>query len=228
MPNIKILPIISISIVSHNQATLVAELLYDIKKLHLPNIEIIVTFNIDEKVYFCEKDFSFPIIFIKNKIPKGFSANHNAAFNIATGEIFCVLNPDIRLINNPFESLIKSIKNPNIGVVGPLVIKPNGNIEDSARHFPNPLTILLRVLSIKNNEEYSIGSEPIYPDWIAGMFMLFRRDIYWEIGGFDERYFLYVEDVDICIRIKLINKIVMLDPRATIIHKAQRNSKKSF
>jgi N-acetylglucosaminyl-diphospho-decaprenol L-rhamnosyltransferase len=126
---------LSISIVSHYQGALVADLLSDLGAYCAIPIEVILTINAPEVLPFDAAAFGFPVTVLKNETPKGFGANHNAAFRLATAEYFCVLNPDIRLENDPFPPLLDALSDPANGVVGPLVISPDGNIEDwRARH----------------------------------------------------------------------------------------------
>jgi len=68
--------------------------------------------------------------------------------------------------------------------------------------------------------DYAIGEESIHPDWAGGMFLLFPRTLFEGLGGFDERYFLYYEDVDICARLTLLGRRVVLCPRARVVHHA--------
>jgi GT2 family glycosyltransferase len=69
---------------------------------------------------------------------------------------------------------------------------------------------------------------PFSPDWIAGMFMLFRSELFREVGGFDERYFLYYEDVDLCFRLRQHGYEVILVPDARAVHFAQRQSHRNL
>ena len=221
--------LVSISVVSHGQSMLVEQLLNDIVKLRISHVEIILTLNIEETLSFSPEELGVPIKIIRNTSPQGYGANNNSAFKVAKGGFFCVMNPDIRLTSNPFPKLLQSIGNPSVGVVGPLVYNSAGTIEDSARHFPTPLGILARKLERNKTTDYMmIGNKSLNPDWIAGMFMLFRREIYETIGGFDERYFMYLEDADLCARIWSSGKKVVLNPNVSIIHDAQRHSSKSF
>jgi hypothetical protein len=66
------------------------------------------------------------------------------------------------------------------------------------------------------------------PDWVAGMFMLFPRDVFLKIGGFDERYFLYYEDVDLCARLTLADYKILLCSTVSVIHDARRSSHKNL
>jgi GT2 family glycosyltransferase len=77
-------------------------------------------------------------------------------------------------------------------------------------------------------QEYAFGSKPFSPDWVAGMFMLFCGDAFRRMGGFDEKYFLYYEDVDLCARIRLAGWRVAVCPTVTAIHDARRASHRSM
>lgn len=211
---------VTISIVSHGQGELVRDLLQDISSLGDVSLDVILTLNIPETISISEGEFRFPLVLKKNAVPKGFGANHNAAAREATGTFFCVLNPDVRLFANPFPTLTRLLVG-DVGVAAPHVLTPAGRLEDSARRLPTPLSIFLKVIA----GQTSVGeSERAHPDWIAGMFMLFRRDLFIRIGGFDERYFLYYEDVDICSRLWLNGYKVKVSSGVTIVHGAQRSS----
>lgn len=220
---------IFISVVSHAQIGLVANLVRDIEE-HCKDsaLELILTLNLDETLPFASDSFSFPIKVIRNATPIGFAANHNQAFTYATGRYFCVMNPDIRLNNNPFPMLCECFKNQSVGVGAPLVLGVSGEIEDSARYFPSPLKILCKVVDRCKGSDYEVRDTLVYPDWVGGMFMLFPRGIFERLGGFDQRYFLYYEDVDICARLRLQGYEVALYPEARVIHHAQRSSHRNF
>ena len=218
---------IHLSIVSHGQAPIVSLLLDDLKMVTTTN-EIIVTLtlNVPEILPFDIKTFPFPIWIEKNTIPKGFGANHNAAFfnhqNDST--YFCVVNPDIRLNQDPFSALLTCLKNDAIGLVAPIVMGENGLQEDSARLFPTPFKILCKVFGRGKDSDYEIKNEPIYPDWVGGMFMLFPREIFQKLNGFNEHFFLYYEDVDLCARLRLLGYEVVVCPTSKVVHHARRSS----
>ena len=75
--------------------------------------------------------------------------------------------------------------------------------------------------------DYRIDGVTLSPDWVAGMFMLFRKDVYAELAGFDERYFLYYEDVDLCWRLRKRGLDVRLVPTVSATHDARRQSRRS-
>lgn len=216
--------LVSISVVSHGQIALAKELLGDIAAHCDAGIEVILTLNIPEELPFSAGDYPFALTVIRNQAPKGFGANHNQAFRAAGGEFFCVLNPDIRFGADPFPALRACLADRSAGVAAPLVLGSDGGIEDSARRFPSPLRILCKVFGGCRGGDYAVGEEPIHPDWAGGMFLLFPRALFERLGGFDERYFLYYEDVDICARLTLLGRRVVLCPRVRVVHHARRSS----
>lgn len=223
------MPDLSISVVSHRQIRLVESLLADIRQYcSSVSIEVILTVNVDEPLFLGTNDYAFPIRIIRNRDPKGFGENHNAAFKLAAGNYFCVLNPDIRLESNPFPPLFACLEDVSVGLAGPLVVGESGRMEDSARRFPTPLKIFCKAIGNCKGRDYLVNDEVIFPDWVGGMFMLFRREVYAELGGFDERYFLYYEDVDLCARLRLRGYEVALCPAAKVVHHAQRSSHRNL
>ena len=218
---------VSISVVSHGHARLIAGLFSDIAEHVRTPIEVILTLNLPETLPFEPTRFAFPLRILENPAPKGFAANQNAAFRLSRGGFFCVLNPDIRIGRDPFPDLLKCLQEPAVGLAAPLIRNPAGAIEDSARRFPTPLSILQKALLHRTQVEYPIGDETIHPDWVAGMFMVVSREVFAALGGFDERYFLYYEDVNLCARLMLAGKRVALCTSTLAVHDARRQSLRS-
>ena len=217
-------PLVSISVVSHLQGALLPNLLADIAAQCDTPVEVVVTLNMPEDLQFDPGAYPFPIRIIKNEIRKGFGANHNAAFRLAFGEHFCVLNPDVRFASNPLPALIEALADHSVAVAAPLIVNPAGEIEDSTRRFPTPFSILAKLVFGSRGPDYPVGSGILYPDWIAGMFMLFRAEVYRECEGFDEGYFLYYEDVDLCWRLSRSGMRRVMVPAVRAIHDARRTS----
>ncbi|VEN74459.1 Glycosyl transferase [Candidatus Desulfarcum epimagneticum] len=217
-------PVISISIVSHGHGVMVAALLGDLEACAPPSIEVILTLNVQETLSFSPKDFSFPVTLIANERPKGFGANHNQAFCHARGFFFCALNPDIRLDQNPFPDLMDALNDPGDGVAAPLLKNRKGEWDQNARKFPTPWTLLKKMMAGDPKADYSLRSKTIRPDWVSGAFMLFPRSVYRRAGGFDERYFLYYEDVDLCRRLWRMGFRVLFLPQVSAVHDARYDS----
>ncbi len=227
---VETIPFISISIVSHGQGNLVGEVLGDLARIgESVRIEVILTKNLPESLPFSVEDFQYSLRVIENIVPKGFGANHNAAFQLAVGEWFCVLNPDIRMPENRFPILLKEIERQQAAVIAPAVLSPTGKIEDSIRRFPTPISLVGKMLG-RGGGQYSfeVGDETFAADWVGGMFMLFRAEDYRRVGGFDEGFFLYYEDVDICTRLWKAGRAVLACPKAQVIHDARRASRRNL
>src|SRR5258706_198685 len=129
------------------QSVVAAYLLDDLRRWRPAGIEVLLTLNIEEALPFHPGHFPFSVRSILNVSPRGFAANHNAAFELARGDFFCILNPDIRLTGDPFPELMDELKNPSLGAVAPLILGPNRAIEDSARPFPPPLSLFFMALA---------------------------------------------------------------------------------
>ncbi|PKO90712.1 MAG: glycosyl transferase [Betaproteobacteria bacterium HGW-Betaproteobacteria-10] len=184
--------------------------------------QIIVTKNIPESLAILASE---RVVLIENTIPKGFGANHNAAFLHCRVAYFCPLNPDIGLSGNPFGTLVSEIERTGAAVAAPLVISPDGAVEDSIRYFPTLFSLMRKILGGADGRYgVEVGASSFCPEWVAGMFMLFRSADYAQVKGFDERFFLYYEDVDICVRTWRTGMKVLACPSVTVIHDARRDS----
>jgi GT2 family glycosyltransferase len=209
--------------------TLVQKLLEDIGKHCVSDrIELILTLNLKTEAVPDLRHLQFPVHVVRNTRPLGFGGNHNQAFARAKGAYFCVLNPDIRLDANPFPSLVQALAAPHVGVAAPLVVGVDGTQEDSARRFPTPLAIVRRLLTGKHAAVYVAKGAAYQPDWVGGMFMLLPQSVFRQLRGFDERYFLYYEDVDLCGRLRLQGWSTVLSPVARVTHDAQHSSHRSL
>lgn len=217
---------ITLSIVSHRQNALVNQLLEDIQRHCAERVVLVLTENIPDPTPLATETLSCPVERIANNQVKGFGANHNAAFKHCQTPYFCVVNPDIRLPADPFAALLLALADPRVAVAGPLVQSPAGGIEDSARRFPTAESLLKKIFVEKKQPDYPTTQGPLKGDWLAGMFMLFRSDAYRSIGGFDEAYFLYYEDVDLCRRLHAADRTVLYVPAAEVVHDAQRASRR--
>lgn len=187
--------------------------------------QIIVTRNIPESLAFVGGD---RVMLIDNTIPKGFGANHNAAFRHCSAPYFCPLNPDIALQGNPFGRLLSEIEATGASLAAPLVISPAGCIEDSMRLFPSFFSLMRKILGGADGRyPLAVGQASFHPEWVAGMFMLFRSQDFARLGGFDEDFFLYYEDVDICVRTWKQGMKITACPQVSVVHDARRDSHRS-
>lgn len=218
---------ITVSVVSHGQGRLVAALLEDLACCQDVSA-VVLTQNIPEDDIPCPASLQPRLRVIRNERPRGFAANHNQAFRFCKASLFAVLNPDIRLRDDPFPQLALALEMCGGGVIAPAVRNPSGALEDSARHFPTPLRLLRKLMGLGDGRIAAEGATPQDVDWTAGMFLLFPASVFSELGGFDEGYFLYYEDVDLCARLWRKGRRVILHPGVTVIHAAQRASRRKL
>jgi hypothetical protein len=220
---------ISISIVSHGHDLFLPTLLMQIAEFSDSIKEVIITHNI-ANTYTPECSYyGFEIQIVENPTPLGFAENHNQAFSLAKGEYFCVLNPDIILKKDPFKELLQCFDSEKVGLVAPLVVNLFNEIEDSARYFPTPLSLLKKAFGLGNGMiDISKSDGVVYPDWVAGMFLLTPCTLFRQLGGFDPKFWLYYEDVDLCLRFWKHGYHVALCSQVVVIHVAQRESHRDF
>lgn len=218
---------ICLSLVSHNQAALGNLLLQDLSGMQAVQ-RLIITSNVAEATQW--RPAIPPAHLICNPQPMGFAANHNQAFAHSREPFFCVANPDIRLPANPFPGLLARMQDPRVGLVVPLVRNPAGALEDSVRRFPTPASLVRKALG-GNDGRYPLhGIDPataMRVEWAAGMFQLFRAEAFRDVGGFDAKFHLYYEDVDVCARLWKAGWKVVLSPDVTVVHAAQRASRRN-
>jgi N-acetylglucosaminyl-diphospho-decaprenol L-rhamnosyltransferase len=220
-------PRVTVSVVSHGQNALVNGLLEDLARHCAADISLLLTENVPDRIPFNAEGWGQRIQVNRNRQPRGFGANHNAAFRACGTPLFCVLNPDIRFAADPFPPLVASLADPRVAAAGPLVRSPAGAIEDSARRFPTLMSLARKALGPQPGPEYPADQGPLEADWVGGMFMLLSSDAFRSVGGFDERYFLYYEDVDLCRRLRAAGKSVVYNPLAAVVHDARRGSRRN-
>ncbi len=221
---------ISISIVSHAQNAMVNRLLSDLAVIETHvNYKIIVTENIPGEVELLHAVAGKEVRIIRNASPQSYARNHNSALMHADGDCFCILNPDVRLIQPVFAKLLAHIESGEVQIVAPLVLDYIGNAQDSFRRIPTPGVLFQRRVLHQNLHPLPfVRGEFVYPDWIAGIFMLMPASDFRSLGGFDERYRMYFEDVDLCVRARLAGKRIGVDTNVVIQHEAHRSSRSSW
>ncbi len=164
----------------------------------------------------------------------GFGKAHNYAMQLMEGKsnYHLVLNPDVRFAGGVIEALTAFMdENPAVGIASPTVYDSEGNEADSCRQLPSPLTLVKRRLSFKSaNEMFSSQSKasPYSSPWLSGCFMFVRATMLGKVGLFDERYFMYCEDVDFSRRMHRAGSDVVCLPSVKICHLAHRDSSHSL
>jgi GT2 family glycosyltransferase len=211
---------ITLSVVSHGQGDLVVRLLEDLQHLAPGELaRVVVTSNVSEPLE-PQPDLPFELRVLRRDRPLGFGANHNRAFELCETPYFAIANPDVRLAMNPFPALLAALQSGK-ALAGPAVLDPSGRPEDSARRLVTPVDVLLRRMGLRRGET-------VRPAWLAGIFLLFRADAFRNMNGFDEKFFMYCEDADICARAVLSEGGIAFCPDAVVVHDARRASRRAL
>jgi N-acetylglucosaminyl-diphospho-decaprenol L-rhamnosyltransferase len=223
--------LITLSVVSHGNTEQINHLLASLQKQERPTarFQLIVTDNLNNDL----PDFNpapwASLHILRNTQPLGFAQNHNNAFKISKGSYFAILNPDLIFEQPIFEQLIASLHKQQADVIAPRIVDENGTTQDSFRAMPSPWEIIRRRLPGYKFKPYQPDGEGlIRPDWIAGMFWLMKADVYRQLGGMDEKYRLYFEDVDFCTRARLKGVKLLVDSQIQVRHDAQRSSRRKL
>ncbi len=182
----------------------------------------------------------FPeIIWIQMKNNVGFGKACNIGVKKAQGTYILLLNPDTVISKNTLVASINFMKeNPEVGMMGPKILNPDGTLQESChRSFPSPMDAVYHFLGLgkifhKNKrfgKYYLTYLDPdisTQVDAISGSFMFISRSLYNQIGGFDEHFFMYGEDLDLCWRVSDAGYKVWYFPDTKIIHRKGKSSDK--
>jgi GT2 family glycosyltransferase len=222
-----------------NHLTLLKQMLHSLFITCPPKVsfEVILVDNnsTDGTVAYVGKEYP-SVHLIENKQTYGFAKNNNIGAARAQGKYILILNPDIVLLPDAIDILYNYLKeNESVGIVAPKLLNPDHSIQRSARNFMSIKLLIYRMITFGKDDTRNTtvqaylapnlsNEEPATVDWCLGAALLFRSDFYRELGGFDEHFFLYVEDTDICQRCWFAGKSVVYHPQARMIHAHQRNS----
>lgn len=170
----------------------------------------------------------------------GFAAGINIAYQASHGEVLMIANPDVRVTAGALRGAVDYLNaHPEVGIVLPLLRYPSGEIQFSVRRFYTwPVALYarcpLRTVGLRPGFfrrylcEDLERSRPTPVDWGLGGAMFLRRRDCDETGPFDERFFMYFEDVDLCYRMWQRGRRVMYCPRIECIHEHRRSSRNPF
>ncbi len=232
---------LSIIIVNYKTAPLTSALVESLLALPLPPAsEIIVVDNDsqDDSVYLLRSDFP-EIKVIDNKENVGLAAGVNRGLKEAKGQYRLILNPDMVALPHSVQTMVDFMDaHPEVGMSGAKLLSPSGKLQYSCYRFYRPMTIVyrrtflgktqrgkkeLRQFLMKDFDHASVKEV----DWLMGACLMVRESAVKEVGGMDERFFLYFEDVDWCRRMWEKGWKVMYVPQAQFSHFHQRSSEGS-
>lgn len=180
--------------------------------------------------------FQIRVVYTHSPHNIGYGAGHNRNFKNCTSDYFCPLNPDIELTPQTLVDLMKyADQRPSIGLISCTILNPDGSPQKVHKYLPSfthyVSLIFKRLLRAPEtpttHTQYDTQRKASHLPLLSGCFMLFKREHYQELGGFDERFFLYFEDYDISLRSFLMNKSTIVND-LSVTHHWQRASHKKF
>lgn len=233
---------LSIIIVNYNVKEFLTNLLHSLRTA-VKNIthEIIIVDNASEDGSIEIIKSKFPDVkLIENKKNVGFGSANNQALKIAEGKYFLLINPDTIVKEDTLEKMIELMDaDPSIGAAGCKVLNPDGTLQLACRRsFPGPWTSFTKVVGLsklfpnskifaKYNLTYLDENNSYEVDALSGAFMMIRKSVYDQIGGFDQQFFMYGEDLDLCYRIQKAGYKVYYFHETEIIHYKGESTKRS-
>jgi GT2 family glycosyltransferase len=184
---------------------------------------------------------NFPNVhLIANKTNLGFAKANNQALSQAKGKYLLLINPDTIVQENSVRELMKFFElHPDAGMVGCKILNPDGTLQlPCRRSFPTPWIAFTKTFGLsalfphsklfaRYNLTYLDPNQTYDVDAISGSFMMLRKDVYEKIGGLDETFFMYGEDLDWCYRVKQAGWKVYYVPATSIIHYKGESTKRS-
>lgn len=232
---------VSIVIVNYNVKAYLANLLDSIKKGSTGlNVQVIVIDNasIDGSIDYVEKRHP-ENIYIRNKKNLGFGRANNQSIDLIDSPYTLLLNPDTIIQENTLSTLIEFMNsNRKVGLATCRLLNADGSYSnDAIRNVPNLWSALMRILGITElfpNSKFA-GSyflakedpkEVIDVPVISGSFMFIRSELFKQLNGFDDRFFMYFEDTDLCFRVKEAGYEIKYVPNTSIIHFRGESTKK--
>lgn len=150
---------------------------------------------------------------------RGYGAGNNYAARYASGEYLLIINPDNELEPTGLERMVQMFRqDPSMGILAPKLEYPDGRVRESARAFPTLFDVcikrtFLQYIFHNRLRRYLQTDAPDIPvrdtDWVVGACLFFRKDFFDQLHGFDERFFLFFEDMDLCRRCRDAGKRVI-------------------
>ncbi|MDD5489070.1 MAG: glycosyltransferase family 2 protein [Candidatus Moranbacteria bacterium] len=212
--------LLTIQIVNYNSRENLRACLRSIREhvFDQENLQIVVINNDKDKLEKFPEEFGVELIEKNENV--GFGKAHNLALDRARGKYILLLNPDTKIFPETVEKMLEVFSsNERTGIVGPIHVgKENISGEDHYGAERTPLSTIREKISRRKEKA---ETENIFEtDWVSGGAMMIRKDLFSELGGFDENYFMYFEDVDLCLQAKKKEWKIIVHPGAKIFHKS--------
>jgi N-acetylglucosaminyl-diphospho-decaprenol L-rhamnosyltransferase len=161
----------------------------------------------------------------------GFAYGCNLGARVGSAPYVLLLNPDARIDRAALETLVGVLeREPHVSAAGPRIVGDEGNLMLTQRSFPRLRSTWSQAIFLHRLAPHArwadevirdpaVYAEPASPQWLSGACLLVRRSALAEVGGLDERFFLYCEDIDLCLRLKETGHELRFEPGATVVHR---------
>lgn len=220
-------PDVSIVIVSYNKVDLLEQTLSSVSTtITEPKTEIIVVDNASSEMNIQMVQTKFPNVrLICSKQNLGFGSGCNIGAAASQGEVLLFINSDVKLVSNPVPGMLRLMKGmPDVGIVGCQMLNPDGSLQPSYYRFPG---LLVRFLQVTGLKLILVRLMPVLrfqngdvfeSDMVAGAFFAIGKGLFDHVGGFDAEYFMYVEDADLCFRVRKAGGKVLVYNSNALVH----------
>lgn len=226
---------LSIIILTYNSSKYIDSLLQSLIKKYSKDIsekkfEIIVADNesLDDTIKLASK-YADKVKIVSNGGNYGYAKGNNLAFKKANGEFILFLNPDAKLVDGDLWKILEIFDDKKVGVVGGRIVSFSGRKELSCGKFYKLFNTLILAMGLE--EKLGLRFSPkreTKVDFVSGGFLFIRSDLFRKLNGFDENYFMYIEDSDLCYQVKKKGFDVVFSNKATIQHVGQGSSNRTF
>lgn len=210
---------LSVIIVNYNTADLIVDCLNSIANQQGVKFEVILVDNAsgDRSPDIVRNDYPW-VNLLANKYNAGFAKANNQVLKICSGRYVYYLNPDTRVRPGAFEGMVSFMdSHPEVGLAGTRIVNPDGSLQSSVEfRYPGQRHAKQELEGLKGEIA-----------WVLGASMIGKRDLLEDIGGFDERFFLYGEDLDLCLRVRKAGWLLSYIQDAVVVHwggQSERNN----
>ena len=209
------LPSFAVAVVSHNTREFLASCVASTQGQGALETIVVDSGSSDGSAEMVAADF--PEVRLEIVHNRGYGAGANVAFRQTTAEVILLLNADTQLTTGAAAGLAEYLgRHPRVAVAGPRIVGLDGRVQRTARRFPTAIEVLKEETGLHRlvDSHPSAGSV----DWVLGAALAVRASAFHEVGGFDESFYMYGEETDLCMRLKGRGWQIHYVPSASVIH----------